>query len=60
MTIQPAWLDGAASPIAHVLDKLDTAEQEAFLKAMSLLETELRAGESGHERLIGAASGERQ
>jgi DNA-binding MarR family transcriptional regulator len=41
------WLDGAASPIARVLDQLDTAEQEAFLKAMSLLETELRAGESG-------------
>jgi DNA-binding MarR family transcriptional regulator len=41
------WLDGAASPIARVLDQLDTAEQEAFLKAMSLLETELHAGESG-------------
>jgi hypothetical protein len=41
------WLDGADSPIARVLDKLDTAEQEAFLKAMSLLEAELRAGESG-------------
>jgi DNA-binding MarR family transcriptional regulator len=41
------WLDGAASPIARVLDQLDTAEQEAFLKAMSLLETELRAGEPG-------------
>jgi DNA-binding MarR family transcriptional regulator len=36
------WLDGAASPIARVLDQLDAAEQEAFLKAMSLLETELR------------------
>ena len=35
------WLDGAASPIARVLDKLDPAEQEAFLKAMNLLETEL-------------------
>ena len=40
------WLDGAASPIARVLDKLDTAEQEAFLKAMSLLEAELRTGGS--------------
>jgi hypothetical protein len=34
------WLDGAASPIAGVLDKLSPSEQEAFLKAM--LETELR------------------
>jgi DNA-binding MarR family transcriptional regulator len=41
------WLDGAASPIASVLDKLDPAEQEAFLKAMSLLEAELRAREPG-------------
>ena len=38
------WLDGAASPIARVLDKLSPTEQEAFLKAMDLLETELRAG----------------
>jgi len=42
------WLDGAASPIARVLDQLDTAEQEAFLKAMSLLETELRGRDTGH------------
>ena len=35
------WLDGAASPIARVLDKLAPSEQEAFLKAMDLLETEL-------------------
>jgi DNA-binding MarR family transcriptional regulator len=35
------WLDGAASPIARVLDKLDAAEQQTFLKAMSLLEREL-------------------
>jgi DNA-binding MarR family transcriptional regulator len=35
------WLDGAASPMARVLDKLAPAEQEAFLKAMSMLETEL-------------------
>jgi hypothetical protein len=31
--------------IARVLDQLDTAEQEAVLKAMSLLETELRGRE---------------
>jgi DNA-binding MarR family transcriptional regulator len=37
-----AWLDGAASPLARVLDKLAPAEQEAFLKAMDLLEAELR------------------
>jgi DNA-binding MarR family transcriptional regulator len=35
------WLDGAASPIARVLDKLSPSEQEAFLKAMDLLEAEL-------------------
>jgi DNA-binding MarR family transcriptional regulator len=36
------WLDGAAKPLARVLDKLSPSEQEAFLKAMNLLETELR------------------
>jgi DNA-binding MarR family transcriptional regulator len=41
------WLDGAASPIARVLDKLDTAEQETFLRAMSLLENELHAKDDG-------------
>ena len=41
------WLDGAASPIARVLAKLDAAEQEAFLRAMSLLESELHAKEDG-------------
>jgi DNA-binding MarR family transcriptional regulator len=35
------WLDGAAKPLARVLDKLSPSEQEAFLKAMDLLETEL-------------------
>lgn len=35
------WLDGAAKPLARVLDKLTPSEQEAFLKAMNLLETEL-------------------
>jgi DNA-binding MarR family transcriptional regulator len=37
------WLDGAAGPLARVLDKLSPGEQQAFLKAMDLLETELRA-----------------
>jgi DNA-binding MarR family transcriptional regulator len=36
------WLDGAAGPLARVLDKLSPGEQQAFLKAMDLLETELR------------------
>ena len=35
------WLDGAARPLARVLDQLTTSEQEVFLKAMDLLETEL-------------------
>ena len=37
------WLDGAAKPLARVLDKLTPSEQEAFLKAMDLLETELHS-----------------
>jgi DNA-binding MarR family transcriptional regulator len=40
------WLDGAARPLARVLEKLSPAEQEAFLKAMDLLETELRSQDS--------------
>jgi DNA-binding MarR family transcriptional regulator len=43
------WLDGAASPLARVLDRLDPAEQAAFLKAMDLLEAELRLPEPGAE-----------
>jgi DNA-binding MarR family transcriptional regulator len=38
------WLDGAASPLARVLDKLSPSEQQAFVKAMDLLETELHGG----------------
>jgi DNA-binding MarR family transcriptional regulator len=41
-TLIGEWLDGAARPLARVLDKLTPGEQEAFLKAMDLLETELR------------------
>jgi DNA-binding MarR family transcriptional regulator len=41
-TLIGEWLDGAARPLARVLDKLSPVEQEAFLKAMDLLETELR------------------
>ena len=40
------WLDGAASPLARVLDKLAPSEQVAFLKAMSLLEAELQSKET--------------
>lgn len=36
------WLDGAARPMARVLDQLAPAEQAAFLKAMGMLEAELR------------------
>jgi DNA-binding MarR family transcriptional regulator len=42
------WLDGAASPLARVLDKLTPDEQETFLKAMELLETELRGQDTEH------------
>ncbi|MGO9081983.1 MAG: MarR family winged helix-turn-helix transcriptional regulator [Streptosporangiaceae bacterium] len=41
------WLDGAAQPLARVLDRLDAGERAAFLKAMDLLEAELRAQEPG-------------
>jgi DNA-binding MarR family transcriptional regulator len=41
-TLIGQWLDGAAEPLARVLDKLTPGEQAAFLKAMDLLETELR------------------
>jgi DNA-binding transcriptional ArsR family regulator len=37
---------GAAGPLARVLDKLAPSEQAAFLKAMDLLETELRGQEN--------------
>jgi DNA-binding MarR family transcriptional regulator len=42
------WLDGAARPLARVLDRLDPAERAAFVKAMDLLEAELRAADAGH------------
>lgn len=42
------WLDGAAQPMARVLNRLDPAEQAAFLKAMDMLEAELR--DCGQER----------
>jgi DNA-binding MarR family transcriptional regulator len=42
-TLIGEWLDGAARPLARVLGKLTPGEQEAFLKAMDLLETELHS-----------------
>ena len=46
-TVIGQWLDGAARPLARVLDKLTPGEQEAFLKAMDLLETELSGPDPG-------------
>lgn len=40
------WLDGAASPLARVLDKLAPSERTAFLKAMNMLEEELTADDA--------------
>jgi DNA-binding MarR family transcriptional regulator len=42
-TLIEEWLDGAARPLARVLDKLSPSEQDAFLKAMNLLESELHS-----------------
>lgn len=42
------WLDGAAQPLARVLDRLAPAERAAFLKAMDMLEAELRAPDAEH------------
>jgi DNA-binding MarR family transcriptional regulator len=36
------WLDGAAAPLARVLDRLADDERAAFLKAMDMLEAEFR------------------
>jgi DNA-binding MarR family transcriptional regulator len=47
------WLDGAAMPLARVLDKLTPAEQDAFLKAMDLLEAELRSQDADRLRAGG-------
>ena len=41
------WLDGAASPLARVLDKLEPSERAAFLKAMNMLEAELTGDDAG-------------
>ena len=48
-TVIGRWLDGAARPLARVLDKLTPGEQEAFLKAMDLPRN--RAAPAGHRQL---------
>jgi DNA-binding MarR family transcriptional regulator len=53
------WLDGAAMPLARVLDKLTPAEQDAFLKAMDLLEAELRAQDADRLRFPAVREGHR-
>jgi DNA-binding MarR family transcriptional regulator len=45
-TVISQWLDGAASPLARVLGKLTPGEQQAFLKAMKLLEAELQGNDA--------------
>jgi DNA-binding MarR family transcriptional regulator len=40
------WLDGAAEPLARVIRRLDPCERDAFVKAMDMLEAELRAGDA--------------
>ena len=42
------WLDGAAQPLARVLDRLAPQERAAFVKAMDMLEAELRVQDAGH------------
>jgi DNA-binding MarR family transcriptional regulator len=41
------WLDGASAPLARVLDRLDTDERAAFIKAMDMLEAEFRTTKTG-------------
>ncbi len=43
MPVVQEWLDGAAAPLARVLDKLGCDERAAFIKAMDMLEAEFRA-----------------
>lgn len=40
------WLDGAAEPLARVMQRLQPHERDAFVKAMDMLEEELRVGQS--------------
>jgi DNA-binding MarR family transcriptional regulator len=45
MPVVREWLDGAAAPLARVLDKLGSDERAAFIKAMDMLEAEFRASD---------------
>ncbi len=45
MVVVQEWLDGAAAPLARVLDKLGDDERVAFIKAMDMLEAEFRASD---------------
>jgi hypothetical protein len=51
------WLDGAAQPLARVLDRLAPQERAAFLKAMDMLEAELR--DRGQRMRSGSVRGPR-
>jgi DNA-binding MarR family transcriptional regulator len=48
------WLEGAAAPLARVLDKLGADERAAFLKAMDMLEAEFRTSDGACEAEISA------
>jgi DNA-binding MarR family transcriptional regulator len=52
------WLDGAAAPLARVLDKLADDERTAFLKAMDMLEAEFHAGSASPPGRPPAPAGE--
>jgi DNA-binding MarR family transcriptional regulator len=41
------WLDDVSAPLARVLDRLDTDERAAFIKAMDMLEAEFRGTGTG-------------
>jgi DNA-binding MarR family transcriptional regulator len=41
------WLDDVSAPLARVLDRLDTDERAAFIKAMDMLEAEFRSMGTG-------------
>jgi DNA-binding MarR family transcriptional regulator len=43
------WLDGAAAPLARVLDQLSKDERKAFLRAMDLLDRELGPHDAARE-----------
>ena len=54
-TAVEAWLDGAAAPLARVLDRLADDERAAFLKAMDMLEAEFHASDGDASPCPGAS-----